>query len=284
MIPSIRAVLPVEGSSCRVVRRADVPDRAAWDRQVAAALAQIRRGAFAKVVLARETTVELEAPPDPWAVAARLQEVCGDATVYCLEWSPGEALIGASPERIFSRRRQQATVEVLAGTRRKGREQELLQSTKEQREFKLVEAEFASLLTRFATGPIEFSETTLRPAGRVVHLQSQADFEVVASEDLALLATLHPSAALSGWPRKEALSWIESAEPFQRGFYCGALGWRTAEESDWIAVIRCCHLQGRSARLYAGTGIVTGSDPAAEWDELEAKIGLFMENVFRCGS
>ena len=100
--------------------------------------------------------------------------------------------------------------------------------------------------------------------------------------ETALVRALYPTPALCGTPKQEALKWICATESFARGFYGGVVGWSAAEEADWMVAIRCCFIEGHVAKLYTGTGIVAGSDPETEWDELEAKLSLY-KDVFPCG-
>lgn len=98
--------------------------------------------------------------------------------------------------------------------------------------------------------------------------------------DREIIAHIHPTPALCGVPQQTAFQWIQTLEPFERGLYGGLIGWSTEKESEWTVAIRCCRLQGRFAFLYAGTGIVEGSDPEAEWEELNLKMGLY-EEIFQ---
>jgi isochorismate synthase len=83
---------------------------------------------------------------------------------------------------------------------------------------------------------------------------------------------LHPTAAVCGQPREIAAAAIEQLESFERGFFTGAVGWcDSAGDGQWMVTIRCAEVHGNRARLYAGAGIVTGSDPEAEAAETSAK-------------
>ncbi|MNQ93520.1 Isochorismate synthase DhbC [compost metagenome] len=93
--------------------------------------------------------------------------------------------------------------------------------------------------------------------------------EVSAAE---LAALLHPTPAVCGSPRDRAAELIRELEAYDRGFYAGAVGWTNAVgDGAWYVALRCAEVCGREARLYAGAGIVEGSDPAAEADETSGK-------------
>jgi len=90
---------------------------------------------------------------------------------------------------------------------------------------------------------------------------------------LELVAALHPTPAVNGWPRDLARAWIAEHEGFDRGRYAGTVGWVDGEgNGEWAVSIRCAEVHGAEARLYAGNGIVADSDPAAELAETEAKL------------
>jgi isochorismate synthase len=94
-----------------------------------------------------------------------------------------------------------------------------------------------------------------------------------APSALALAGLLHPTPAVGGLPRAEALAAIAALEGFDRGLYAGPVGWVDANgDGEWAVALRGAHLDGPRARLVAGAGIVAGSDPDAEWAETEAKL------------
>src|SRR5690606_19347789 len=89
---------------------------------------------------------------------------------------------------------------------------------------------------------------------------------------LRLVADLHPTPAVCGLPGELARETIAELEPFDRGFFAGAVGWTDARgDGRWLVAIRCAELSGSTARLFAGAGIVAGSRPADEAAETSAK-------------
>ncbi len=98
-----------------------------------------------------------------------------------------------------------------------------------------------------------------------------------ATSAATLLAELHPTPAVCGTPRLQALQRIRALEPVPRGFYAGAVGWLDAQgDGDWYVAIRCARLQGTQLRLYAGAGIVADSQPEAEVAETAAKFAALL--------
>jgi menaquinone-specific isochorismate synthase len=95
---------------------------------------------------------------------------------------------------------------------------------------------------------------------------------------LDLVAGLHPTPAVAGEPREEALDVIDELEPFDRGRYAGPVGWVDADgDGEWAIALRCAELRRDRAILYAGAGIVAGSDPPRELDETERKFRAFLD-------
>ena len=95
--------------------------------------------------------------------------------------------------------------------------------------------------------------------------------------DAGLLDAMHPTPAVGGHPRSEALEQIHALEPFDRGWYAGPVGWIGTEESEFAVGIRSGLVWGRTLALFSGAGIVAGSVPDEEWAEIEQKIGDFTE-------
>ena len=97
--------------------------------------------------------------------------------------------------------------------------------------------------------------------------------------DGQLIKRLHPTPAVGGYPTENALAEIERLEPFERGWYAGPVGWVSAEAAEFAVAIRSGMLERNSLSLYSGAGIVPGSTPQLEWEEIEHKIGDFLEII-----
>jgi menaquinone-specific isochorismate synthase len=94
-----------------------------------------------------------------------------------------------------------------------------------------------------------------------------------ARSALELALRLHPTPAVAGAPCDAALAMLEDLETFDRGRYAGPVGWVDAHgDGEWAVALRCAELDGTTARLVAGAGVVAGSDPATEWAETQAKL------------
>ncbi len=269
--------LPQPSNPIPVLQRIDSPNRDDWCKLVEHALQAIEKGSLQKVVLARETTLILSQAPDPFAITAALPSA--GAALFCAKLSDTHSILGASPERILRRSQNAICTEALAATRKKGQSPEcFFHSDKARREFQFVEDYCAETLKPYCEESVVFTPLQIHSTHTVDHLKTigSALLSPTISERQALQA-LHPTPALCGTPKQAALDWICAHEPFHRKFYGGYIGWSTPDQSDWMVVIRCCELNGNIAKLYTGTGIVAGSDPADEWDELEAKLSLYKD-------
>ena len=134
-------------------------------------------------------------------------------------------------------------------------------------------------LTPF-TGTVDAQpEPHVLTLARIQHLESEIRARVPDGTGvLDVLAALHPTPAVCGLPRDAALSLLSRQEPFERGWYAGPVGWFDGEGNGVFApALRCAVARGSRWRLFAGAGIVAGSDPALEWDET----GMKFEPVLR---
>ena len=269
----------------KVIKKTFSPDKTQWTRMVHDALSQIQEKKIQKIVLARTCTLELDREVDPFAVTASLKKKSEGAYLFCLK-SEDFSFLGATPERLFSRTNRQILSEAVAGTRQRGKtptedkilEDELLLSDKDQREILPVQTYIKNTLSPLCQTPPIFTPVSIHKTQNVQHLYSSCKSILRPSiTDEEILKTLHPTPALCGTPKQEAFSLIESLEPFNRDLYGGVIGWSTPDDSEWIVAIRSCLIKGNRVTLYSGTGIVEGSNPDKEWDELNHKINIYNE-------
>jgi menaquinone-specific isochorismate synthase len=253
-------------------------DRAAWTDAVEEALGRIGAGRLAKVVLAREVTVDLHRPLDAATVVGKLRR----EQPSCFTYAAG-AYVGASPELLARRRGLDVVSRPMAGTVAQGGSaaddrrlvDAMAASAKEQAEHRLVVDDVRAKLGLIgdrvpeARGPEVVRLTT------VAHLATTVACRLrdPSTSALEVAALLHPTPAVAGVPETAALDAIAELEGFDRGLYAGPVGWVDARgDGDWAVALRSATLDGARARLVAGAGIVAGSDPDAEWEETEAKL------------
>ncbi|WP_068925904.1 isochorismate synthase [Planobispora rosea] len=232
-----------------------------------------------KVVLARTLELSRDEPVD---VLDLLRPLAGRDMSFAAPLPGGRTLIGASPELLVSRRGRTVVSNPLAGSAARSadpaedrrRAAALAASSKDLHEHRLVVEAVADALQPYCvdldvpSGPeLTSTETMWHLSTRVTGVLRDPDTPV-----LALAAALHPTPAVCGTPRVRARRAIEELEPFDRGFYTGLVGWTDAAgDGEWAVTIRCAEAAGRLLRLYAGAGIVPGSDPDKELAETSAK-------------
>jgi menaquinone-specific isochorismate synthase len=243
------------------------------------AVAAIKDGRVDKVVLAREVFVDADVPFDPIAVLTRLRDANPLAFVYA-----DDGFVGASPELLVRRTGTVVESNPMAGTVRQGapdderRVAALAASHKDLGEHRLtVDAVRAALepVTDRLDVPDHPSVVRLPT---VAHLATtvRGTLRGPAPSALGLLELLHPTPAVGGVPRVEALALQAELEGFDRGRYAGPVGWVDADgDGEFAVALRGADLSGldgRRARLVAGNGIVEGSQPEEELAETRAKL------------
>jgi menaquinone-specific isochorismate synthase len=253
-------------------------DPEVWRSMVLDALARIRAGELEKVVPAAARRVTLAEPP---ALEAVIEALCGaypDCHVFAVERGSA-TFVGATPERLVTLRGLSVETDALAGSTRRepGNEEEakarLLSSDKDRREHALVVAAIEAALRPRCRALHVPKAPVVRSLRNVHHLHTPIEGDLAqAGHVLDLVELLHPTPAVCGSPRGAAIAWISEREPAPRGWYAGALGWfDEAGDGSFSVAIRSALLAGSEAWLFAGAGVVEGSDPAAELAETRVK-------------
>ncbi len=276
---------PQEESPVAIERTAELPSPERWREDVARAREEIERELFQKIVLARTVRVHLASAVAEGALStlARRFPAC---TVYAI--GRGDScLVGATPESLVSLADGAAQVSCVAGTAPRSadagedaaRAQALARSGKERAEHDLVVSAARTTLEGFCDVVTESDMPRLIGLANVWHLASDVGGRVRAGVELLdLAAALHPTPAVCGVPRQAALRSLAQREPFDRGWYGGVLGWVDERgDGDLAVALRCALARPGDAWLFAGCGIVAGSDPEAELAESEAKLRPMLE-------
>jgi salicylate biosynthesis isochorismate synthase len=255
-----------------------VPATADWQSEVAEAVGAIRGGSFEKVVLARSVHVQSERATDPYDLVYHLGKANPSSYIYAV--MVGDvAFVGASPELLLAQQGSEIRINPLAGSARRGKGEDdaavgdqLLASTKNRAEHAIVVEDLVARLGPL-TSSLAHTGPSLRRMATVQHLSTDVAgilCDGVSSFDV--LAAIHPTPAVGGTPRAEALAFIDKAEGVDRGWYSGGVGWFDPSGEATVALaLRCALVSGRTSRLYAGNGIVAESDPAAELEETRLK-------------
>ena len=245
------------------------------------ALAAIEAGRASKVVLARHVVASFDAPLDVADTLRRLRALEPDATVYCVV-EPTGAFVGASPELLVSRRAMHVESRPLAGTVGLGGDPEadaaamarLSASSKEADEHRQVVDDIVDVLAHYCEGrPLAVGPSVARLRS-VAHLATKITGTLASPTDaLALARALHPTPAVAGTPTAVAIDLLAELEPGGRGRYAGPVGWMDARgDGDFVVAIRGATLEEQQATVFAGAGIVAGSDPDQELAETTLKL------------
>ncbi|GAB3915786.1 isochorismate synthase [Microlunatus endophyticus] len=251
-----------------------------WEQAVAEAVGRIMTTELDKVVLARELVAIADSPIDPRRLVSRLSEEYATCWTYHVD-----GLVGATPEMLVRREAGLATSRVLAGTIRRSADAgqdlalaaSLAHSSKDLEEHEYAVTSVARALAPYCSGMNVPDAPYVLELPNVLHLAT--DVTAVAAPEassLALAAALHPSAAVCGTPTALARSTIAELEHLDRDRYAGPVGWIDADgDGEWAIALRCGRIDAddpRQIRLYAGCGIVGGSNPEAELAESVAKL------------
>lgn len=248
-----------------------------WLDAVQRARDAIIAGKLDKVVLARDYAVWSYEPFSPLAIAERLAATFPACYTFIFD-----GLVGATPELLLRVDQGHVTSQVLAGTI--GRDDDpavdaaltaaLQASLKDQGEHVFAVTSVADVLARYcATLSVADTPEVLKLAN-VQHLASTITGTLATDiPALTLVGALHPSAAVGGTPRADALAFIQEHEGMARGRYAAPVGYIAADgQAEWGIALRCAEVSGARARLFAGVGIVADSLPEAELAETHLKL------------
>jgi menaquinone-specific isochorismate synthase len=260
-------------------------------RRVSEAVGEVRSGRLDKVVMAREVVVEANRPFRQADLLERLRTLHPSCTTFALE-----GFIGATPELLVRRDGGLVESHPLAGTAPRSGDPEadrrtasaMLASDKERGEHRAVVDAIAAALSP-VTDELEVPDRPeIVELRNVSHLGTRirgrlsrgAGGELPTA--LEVLALIHPTPAVAGTPIDLALDYLDKAEDLDRDRYAGAAGWISAGgDGEWYLGIRCALVNDRTARLFAGVGIVGDSDPNAELAETQLKLQAFLAAAVR---
>jgi len=250
------------------------------------AIELVERGDLTKLVLAVRQQLELDGPLDPLALLANLRGSQPGSCRFLWQQQGGEALLGASPERLLTLRQGLLRSDALAGTAPLGETAtDLLRSSKDRHEHELVVETITSVLQRAGLAPQRPRHPRLARHGALVHLHTPITARLERStsfshQPLGLAEALHPTPAVAGLPRREAMAWLRSLEPFERGHYAAPIGWIDSEgDTDLRVAIRSGTLRGQRLELTAGAGLVRGSRAEKELQEVALKLGVLQHQL-----
>jgi menaquinone-specific isochorismate synthase len=236
-----------------------------WRHGFRAAMRAIGTENLAKVVLARQVVVALPDGLNPEDIVAQLTMDNADCYLFAVE-----GLIGASPELLVSLKYGRLRTLALAGT---ATDPDELESVKISEEHRHAAQSVSNALSQFLAN-IEVTEQVIVRHGAMSHVGTRIEGPAKAGTTVTeILAGLHPTAAVAGTPTKAAMDLIREVEPESRGRYAGPVGWMNSNGEGVFAIaLRCGQIDGNRMTLFAGGGLVEGSEEAAELAETELKL------------
>lgn len=260
-----------------------------WCDWVNQALVEIKSGELTKIVLANETTFHLKQAINAYDFLAESEKQNQGCYHFLWAENPYSVFVGSTPERLFAREYNLLLTEALAGTASVSESEEetqsqanwLLNDEKNLKENWLVVEDISQNL-RKQVESFDVSNVELKPLRKVQHLIRKIRANLTAHyADVNILKAIHPTAAVAGLPQQQAKMILSEIETFDRGWYAGTLGVMSDVGSEFCVAIRSAFIEGHRIRVFAGAGIVAGSQPLEEWKEIERKaaglISLFAE-------
>ncbi|MBW4617054.1 MAG: isochorismate synthase [Desmonostoc vinosum HA7617-LM4] len=258
-----------------------------FKRSVSSVLEKIRSSHLTKIVLADALDVISSHQLNLFKSLNNLRQIHPNCYIFSTSNGKGQNFIGASPERLISIHQQQLITDALAGSAPRGKTptedatnaDRLLNSEKERHEHLLVIDFITQRLTQLGLLPQVLLAPRLRKLSNIQHLWTPISAIVPTNvHPLKIIAQLHPTPAVAGAARDIACAEIRRYESFERGLYAAPLGWIDAEGNcEFIVGIRSALINGDRARLYAGAGIVAGSNPDKEFAEVQLKLQALLK-------
>ncbi len=261
-----------------ILMRQDIPSKKQWGTLVKHAM--LCREEMPKVVLSRQSTLHCKNSINSTDLLHQYQQANPNNFLFSFQFAEKQVFIGCSPERLFSKEKQQLKTEALAGTVLRGATpsddlqllQQLLNDKKIKRENELVQHYIVSGLQHL-NAHIKCGSPYVLQLHKVQHLCVPIQATLCKKTSTkTLLETLHPTPAVAGFPKQTALQFIKENEPYVRGWYAGTVGYINAQKSDFSVAIRSALISDKSIQLFAGAGLVKGSKARQEWQELDNKI------------
>jgi menaquinone-specific isochorismate synthase len=253
-----------------------------FKNSVISALELIKNNHISKIVLAHCIEVIAGRKISVIDCLSKLRDRHPDCYIFAANNGKGQVFLGASPERLIGIQNRQSIVDALAGSAPRGKTPTedaefanlLLSSEKERREHHAVLEFITDRLQKLGLNPQAAQVPQILPLANIQHIWTPVQAVVTQKvSPLQIISLLHPTPAVAGTPTQIACQYIRQFEPFERGLYAAPLGWINHQgDAEFIVGIRSALIEGDRAKLYAGAGIVAGSDPDQEFAEIQLKL------------
>ena len=269
-------------------------DRLRWTVTVRRVLEEIASGAVGKVVLARALDVSTSGALDPADVACVIWQENPSSHAFLFEPEAGHALVGGAPEVLAHKTGTRVRSTAVAGSTPVGATpgestelaRRLFDHAKDRAEHDFVVQDMVGKLEELGCSVRRDVEPHVLTLARIQHLETK--IEAAAPDEVTLLdliEALHPTPAVCGHPRDRANAFLEAHEGLDRGWYAGPVGWVDHQgDGIFVPALRSAVTSGGSWRLFAGAGIVEGSDPDLEWAETALKFEPVLRALVGAGA
>jgi menaquinone-specific isochorismate synthase len=239
-------------------------------------LAKFYHEPLQKAVVARSTTLSFTEPPDLSSMIHNLLRKRSSTHLFALILSPTEAFFGLTPESLFILNGNKITTEALAGTRRLHSDKDLF-NPKELLEFRLTRDKILKDLKEQCNNITYKKDIETKRTGDLEHLHTKIKATLKKGVGIdTLIASLHPTPALGGVPKKQALEFIYNTESFDRGLFAAPFCLSYDKKAHCLVAIRSALLQNKELHIFAGSGCVKGSCSEDEFQELNDKCAPFL--------
>lgn len=257
-----------------------LPDKNKWNQIISKCLNSIDSGEINKIVISRRIDYQTESAINPFDLLCSIDNGQKNNFAMLFQNKEGKSFISVSPERLYRREKRKISVDALSSTVERGEsesedkslERQLFNDNKLQREHQAVIDGVSSSLELLCDGQLKMESSKVLKLSRIQHLIALISGQLKENiSDRKIIETLHPTPAVGGTPRDDAVDMISKLEPFDRGWYAGPIGYWGKKESEIVIGIRSLLIDNKRAHVFVGSGIVEGSNPEDEWNETESK-------------
>ncbi len=238
-------------------------------------IAKMHSGDLKKCVLSRVKKSDI----DQLDVEGVFKKLCisyPNAFVYLISSQIFGTWIGASPEVFLKVNENRGHTMSLAATKKK--DDDSAWNDKEIEEQSIVTDYLKNELEKVSEN-VCVEASIPYAAGPVKHLMTKLSFDFKRNHFVDFIRNIHPTPAVCGFPKKEALAQILETELHDRSLYSGIIGWCGDNEIELFVNLRCSRIIGNQMYMFVGGGITAHSDSELEWQETENKSRTLLDHV-----
>ncbi len=275
-----------EDIKVKFIQRKDNPQKENWLKNLNLVMSVFDFEQISKIVLSRKTIFKLKEKISPVLLLMLLKKINIETYDFCFQNKEGNGFFGCTPELLYSKLNNKIYSEALAGTIIRGKNskeekefgEDLLKSKKDSDEYGFVFDYIKKELGNLCKSVKVINKKEILKLSYVQHILSSFEGNLKSdSDDFKILSSIHPTPAVSGYPKKNIRNLIKRYETFYRGFYAGPVGWIGKNDSEFVVGIRSGIINNNYLSVFSGAGIVKKSSPEAEWNEIENKISPLLK-------